>query len=309
MGLAPVVVPTEHGSASSASAGAGARSAGRNAPRRRYPPVVYDILVDYYEKKTKYPTREQYEQLAATIRNIPGCEDYTAERASHYFAGRRQSKGETTRNRRKETKAASSSAQIPNHASIVAKLDVLLKETPEPSMELAQIWARSLSNGVVPEDILTYADLRRIQRNHMNSASLPRVPPTSSQLPTPESSTSPEPHSTPTSPVVETSWGKVESEDEILDELQDDDYEDETASAEKYDPRCLLVAEEFTKAFGLPTRDMGEGTDMPKTFADLTKWFREQSAATSLLDTLGKPSSRQQPAPSRSSSTATGSLS
>ncbi|KAL7277350.1 hypothetical protein ACG7TL_009209 [Trametes sanguinea] len=238
---------------------------GRYAQRRRYPSAAYDLLIEFYDNHpTKYPKKDELELLAARIRALPRCEDYTAEKASTYIAGRRQNKGDAVRGRGPKA-SASSSAQIlypslANHASVVAKLDVLLNETPEPSAELARIWANRLGRGVAPEDILTYADLKRIQRDHgnsagpprqrdhSNSAGLPRVPTASSQLPTPESSTSPEPHSTPTSPVVETSWGKVDSEDEVKDELQDDEideYEEEIASPEQYDPRCVLVAEEF----------------------------------------------------------------
>ncbi|OSD01456.1 hypothetical protein PYCCODRAFT_1436386 [Trametes coccinea BRFM310] len=293
MGPAPLMSPAEQ----SPSA-----RPGRYAQRRRYPSAAYDLLIDFYDNHpTKYPKKYELELLAARIRALPGCEDYTAEKASTYIAGRRQNKGDAVRGRGPKA-AASSSAQIlypslANHASVVAKLDVLLNETPEPSAELARIWANRLGRGVAPEDILTYADLKRIQRRHGNSAGPPRVPVASSQLPTPESSTSPEPHSTPTSPVVETSWGKVDSEDEVKDELQDDEYEEEIASPEQYDPRCVLVAEEFSKALGLPTPNPGDGTSMPKSFADLTKWFREQTAATSLLDTLGKPNSQQQSTP------------
>ncbi|TBU27594.1 hypothetical protein BD311DRAFT_778817 [Dichomitus squalens] len=45
--------------------------------------------------------------------------------------------------------------------SIVSKLDVLLKEDPDPSIEMAEIWAESLGDDVHPEHILTYAFLRR----------------------------------------------------------------------------------------------------------------------------------------------------
>lgn len=44
-----------------------------------------------------------------------------------------------------------------------------------------------------------------------------------SQLPTPDSSISPEPLSTPTSPVVETSWGKPAVKEEFEDELESED--------------------------------------------------------------------------------------
>ncbi len=48
-----------------------------------------------------------------------------------------------------------------------------------------------------------------------------------SQLPTPDSSISPEPLSTPTSPVVETSWGTAEVKEELEDELESEEEEEE----------------------------------------------------------------------------------
>lgn len=48
---------------------------------------------------------------------------------------------------------------------MVAKLGVLLEEEPSPAPEVAATWAEVLAEGVVPEDILTYALLRRVKRD------------------------------------------------------------------------------------------------------------------------------------------------
>ena len=49
----------------------------------------------------------------------------------------------------------------PDATSVVSKLDVLLQDDPDPSPEVAEIWAEGLGDDVVPEHILTYAFLRR----------------------------------------------------------------------------------------------------------------------------------------------------
>ena len=51
-----------------------------------------------------------------------------------------------------------------NH-SVVAKLDVLLEEEPSPTPAVAAVWADVLSEGVLAEDIITYALLRQVKRH------------------------------------------------------------------------------------------------------------------------------------------------
>ena len=53
--------------------------------------------------------------------------------------------------------------------SVVSKLDILLQDDPDPSPEVAEIWAEGLRDDVVPEDILTYAFLRRASLNENSS--------------------------------------------------------------------------------------------------------------------------------------------
>ncbi|KAI0326142.1 hypothetical protein GY45DRAFT_150705 [Cubamyces sp. BRFM 1775] len=204
------------------------------------PFFCYVMRTDYYNNVSKYPTRGEFENLVAQIKTIPGCEDYNADKAYTYFAGKRQAKGDTGGKAKKQGQAKnqpksqqSTSAEIlypslANEKSALAKLDVLLTETPDPTDDIVKIWAARIGKGVWPEDIKTYAALRRAKRPSEDPP--PRAPSTTaSQLPTPESSISPEPHSAPTSPVVESSWGKVEIEEDVKDQLVSDD-EDEPSS-------------------------------------------------------------------------------
>ena len=56
-----------------------------------------------------------------------------------------------------------------DHKSVVAKLNVLLKNKPSPTPKLAAIWANVLAEGVTPADILTYALLRQVKRHMAGS--------------------------------------------------------------------------------------------------------------------------------------------
>ena len=44
---------------------------------------------------------------------------------------------------------------------MVAKLDVLLGEVPDPSLEVAEIWAERLGTGTSAQDIVSYAQARQ----------------------------------------------------------------------------------------------------------------------------------------------------
>ncbi|KAI0366804.1 hypothetical protein BV20DRAFT_981717 [Pilatotrama ljubarskyi] len=303
------IIPTP-----SASLCTGARG-GRNAPRKRYPQEVYDILTDYYNNVTKNPKRYERESLAMRIKCLPGCADYTQEKVQHYFAGKRQAEKHKAQSQAQTQKppvqpGSSTSGHIlypslVNDPSVLPKLDVLLNETPNPSLVVANIWASRLGGGVLMGDIITYAELRRAQERP-ESATRVVVPSSRSQLPTPESSTSPEPHSTPTSPVVETSWGKVEQVDEVKHELESE-YEDDESVEPKFDPgathipdaRLHVIAEELNKALTMPPSPIGEHARPPKTFEDLSQWFKQQHAATAFLESIGRtnPAARKPPLP------------
>ncbi|KAI0350825.1 hypothetical protein OH77DRAFT_1524519 [Trametes cingulata] len=292
----------------SASAGTGART------RKRLAQEAYDILTEYYNTVTKNPKKQQRIELAERVRRIPGCEDYTPDNVLSYFAGKRQGEKRKAQSR---TQAQSSPAQpgassghilyptLVNDPAVLPKLDVLLRETPNPSMVVASIWAGRLGGGVLPRDIMTYADLRRAQELPEDK---PRIPSSRSQLPTPESSTSPEPHSTPTSPVVETTWGKVEPADDVKDELESDNEEDELEPEEtKYQsgaehisgPPLHLIAEELNRALFMPPSPAAEPSRPPKTFKDLSQWFKDQEAPTAFLESIGRlhPTARKPPPP------------
>ncbi|KAI0656894.1 hypothetical protein C8Q70DRAFT_935249 [Cubamyces menziesii] len=160
----------------SASSSAGPRS-GRTGGRRRYPQEAYDILSDYYTNVNKYPTKQELQNLVAQITVIPGCEDYNTDKAYAYFAGKRQQNGDTRAKIKKQGRAQQqpnqpqppTSAEIlyptlVNEMSVLAKLDVLLTETPHPTDDVVKIWATRIGNGVWPEDIKTYAALKRARR-------------------------------------------------------------------------------------------------------------------------------------------------
>ncbi|KAI0720722.1 hypothetical protein C8T65DRAFT_273292 [Cerioporus squamosus] len=165
------------------------------------------------------------------------------------------------------TSAAVLYPRLLKHPSILPAVDACLRDFPDPTPEIAEIIAQQVGRGVKLIDIINYAKCRRAQSGTspppLNTASNPspgsgsvrydqhppasnvahqhasgvqipfqlppfqRTAPPRSQLPTPASSTSPEPRSQPTSPVVESSWGQVEAEEDddedVKDELCSDD--------------------------------------------------------------------------------------
>ncbi|KAI0676501.1 hypothetical protein C8Q78DRAFT_26500 [Trametes maxima] len=165
----------------SATPSAGARpSTGRNAPRKRLPQEAYELLTDYYDNVNQYPQRSECIMLADRIRKMPGCDDYTPDKVKQYFGTKRYTKGNTRA--RTGTKPSGQprdvKPQVAQHQafvnsahilypslasepSILSKLDILLSETPDPTPNVAQIWASRLA--VVAADIITYAELRRAQ--------------------------------------------------------------------------------------------------------------------------------------------------
>ncbi|KAJ8502317.1 hypothetical protein ONZ51_g63 [Trametes cubensis] len=240
------------------------------------------MQTDYYTNVNKYPTKQELQNLVAQITVIPGCEDYNTDKAYAYFAGKRQQNGDTRAKIKKQGRAQQqpnqpqppTSAEIlyptlVNEMSVLAKLDVLLTETPHPTDDVVKIWATRIGNGVWPEDIKTYAALKRARRPSEDAAVQPPRPhamsTTASHLPTPESSISPEPHSTPTSPVVESSWGKVELEEDVKDQLVSDEEDEPSATLTQNEvqpgpqpipgPSLTLIADELRKALYAPPED------------------------------------------------------
>ncbi|KAI0716471.1 hypothetical protein C8Q76DRAFT_692177 [Earliella scabrosa] len=261
----------------SASAGAGpssmvppaesATATPANRNHRRLPPEAYKILRDYFNVN-QYPSRAEKEQLVKRIRGLPGCEDYNLKRLSLYMNQRRQAR----KSSENVPSPSMTSAHIlyPSLARdpvLIEKLEVLLKEHPNPPPEVAAIWATRIGVGVVADDILTYARLQRAQSGsadpnpNINSntnpnpitntnaaASVPSVPrmqlpplppfqreppPRStrprSQLPTPASSTSPEPRS----PVFQTGYrAQVPIPGHAVEEEEDYEMDEEEVKDE-----------------------------------------------------------------------------
>lgn len=145
-------------------------------------------------------------------------------------------------------------------------VDACLTDYPDPTPEMAELIAQQVGHGVKLIDIINYAKCRKAQSgtsppppsNTFNGSQgslrcdppppapnaahqhppgarlqipfeLPpfRRSPPLSQLPTPASSTSPEPRSQPTSPVVESSWGQVSLEEDDDEDVKDELYSDD----------------------------------------------------------------------------------
>ncbi|KAI0631062.1 hypothetical protein C8Q77DRAFT_180994 [Trametes polyzona] len=293
--------------------------------RKRYPQAVYDIFTEYYNNVNPRPSFTECATLADRARRIKGAEDCTADKVQAYF----KTKYKRTRKPGDPPASSGRSAYMPHQInapqsasdilyptlltdpSILANIRVLLHETPKPKADVAKIWASRLGRGVYYKDIITYAKLRLAREEPGNpTMRLHTSPP--SQLPTPESSTSPEPRSTPTSPVVETSWGKTESDEDVKDELDESDYESEEEEevdeaetkwqppkeeAPVPDPRAALIADALykglTKPPPSPTAPNGRP---PKTIKELCQWFKEQECLSlPNYDAPGKQPAQEAP--------------
>lgn len=154
------------------------------------------------------------------------------------------------------------------HPSIMPAVEACVRDFPDPTPEIAEMIAQRVGHGVKFIDIIDYAKCRRAQSatsppppstSNPSAGSLgcdqhppaPNVahqrppgvqipfelPPFRrsaplSQLPTPASSTSPEPRSQPTSPVVESSWGQAAVEDDEDEDIKDELYSDDEEAGE-----------------------------------------------------------------------------
>ncbi|KAI0819404.1 hypothetical protein BC628DRAFT_1423810 [Trametes gibbosa] len=298
LGAVPAPESPSSSSTNPPSALTGAWASRTGAPRKRCPQAVYDILSAYFYDVNQYPTKEERIKLAEQVSRIRGAEDYTQEKVQHYFMGKRQSNAAKASRKAAQSQAASqahspapppgppSSAHIlyPSLASdpsVIPKLDVLLRDTPEPSPTVLKIWAGKLGQGVLTEDITTYAELRRAERRP--GKVYVRSP---SQLPTPESSTSPEPLVSPTSP------SDFESDSE---EVKPKLVPPSEKIVPRTDPRIVLIANELHEALSTPPSPPREGETPPKSFAELSRWFQAQKPEVASVESHGKPRTRQWP--------------
>ncbi|PIL23511.1 hypothetical protein GSI_14823 [Ganoderma sinense ZZ0214-1] len=313
-------------------------SAATNTTRhhcQRRPKQAYDILGDFYHNVSDHPSKRQRLELAERVRRIPGCEDYTSTNVSGYFSRKRQTARASDEARRhpgspalptsKESPAQILYPSLTKGPRVIPLLEVLLSEDPNPSDEIATIWAERLGYQAKAKDILTFARLRSARKPHSppplpssfsTMPPLPRLPPFSaprtqaSHLPTP--STSPEPASLPTSPVVGNTGiidriAAASSMREEEDELDsDEDMElDSDSDSEVEVPLSAVVAHTPTvlpshvqhdlvtslqKVFSQPRPPPGENdATTPRSFAQLSRWIGGQDqTATALLDEIEK---------------------
>ncbi|KAI1788635.1 hypothetical protein LXA43DRAFT_629936 [Ganoderma leucocontextum] len=308
---------------------AGTSASATTNNKKRRPQAAYDILGAFYRDVTDRPTKQERLKLAEQVRGIPGCEDYKSTDVSGYFSRKRKADARASNQPELATPpVAMTKAKIlyPSLArgpKSLQRLEVLLGDDPDPSAEIAAIWAERIGYNAKAKDILTYARLRRAQKVHAplspsspvsTMPALPRLPPFSaprtqaSHLPTP--SISPEPASLPTSPVVEspgisgriTATISVKEEEDELESDEDMDLEDSDSEIEV--PLSTMVAHASTalqsrvqndvvtslqKAFLQPRSPLENDASAPRSFAQFSRWIGGQDqAATALLDEISK---------------------
>ncbi|KAI0739050.1 hypothetical protein C8Q80DRAFT_1275233 [Daedaleopsis nitida] len=143
--------------------------------KRRLPEEAYYMLREFYINVTAYPKKPDRIQLAERIRQLPGCDDYTEQQVAQYFAGRRQGDRGRTQQAASRVGGSLTSAHIlypslVRDPKILKMLDVLLLEMPEPTLDVAVIWAERIGWGAKAADIVTYANLRHAQKGQALAA-------------------------------------------------------------------------------------------------------------------------------------------
>ncbi|KAH9938823.1 uncharacterized protein BXZ73DRAFT_99884 [Epithele typhae] len=85
-------------------------ASGRNANNSHWPRAAYDVLGDFFEHTTAYPSRAQKATLARTVARLPGCSGFGVAHAQKYFkhkrkdAHRREARGPGVPRRRRQTR-------------------------------------------------------------------------------------------------------------------------------------------------------------------------------------------------------------
>ncbi|RPD60307.1 hypothetical protein L226DRAFT_539762 [Lentinus tigrinus ALCF2SS1-7] len=274
----------------------GAYESRPRAARIHLPQEAYDILNDYFYKVSEWPDEPTRIALAERVRQISGCGHYTAVHVYRYFGNMRFKTGSTSVNpapRKVRTTIKEGVDSVEN------KLDVLLRENPNPSRRVAEIWAEKLGDGATPEYILTYAFLwaSRIASSSSSSGTTEESDhgPQPAQLPTPDPSQSPELRS-PVSPpapqaipqAAQPPMQPIFYETQALDlshaPLGNSDVEPKTVlphdsgtpSVSREDEVEAELREGLEHALG---RGTSSSEDIPKTFSALAAWTQDMTGS------------------------------
>ncbi|KAH9941608.1 uncharacterized protein BXZ73DRAFT_97998 [Epithele typhae] len=354
MAPAPAPAPSTSTSTSTSTptAGPSGPTTAHDPPRDRLPKEAYSLLQRYYHTVSQYPASDEVERLSAQIRAMPGGERCTPERVSKYFFHKRYNMASKAHAGHQhehhpapdapalvpqpQVKAEKGTRQKRNTVGTLGRttvgilypslkdkrarssVNVLLREVPDPELELAQIWAERIGYGAKGEDIVTYARHLRaaqaqqahqvrsepyqqprsmqsgIMQNQMPQMTLKPFHATSPSLggphpPTPETSTSPEPQTQPPSPIFDNVHPKKEEDDE-----EDELYSDEET---EYQPSPVVPSkppkQEYSYTFpsGEHLRKLADDVHaalsqptrpregaQPKTFAEMGEWLKQQAA-------------------------------
>ncbi|KAM5535320.1 hypothetical protein V8D89_011005 [Ganoderma adspersum] len=130
---------------------------------------------DYFLHESQWPDRLERVKLAHRVNAVLRCYCYSSQHVYMHFAHLRGREKRFSEGCRPGSPSLDPDPQrkgadmrmggTTRKHSVVAKLDVLLEEEPSPTPEVAAIWADVLAQGVLAEDILTYALLRQVKRH------------------------------------------------------------------------------------------------------------------------------------------------
>jgi len=175
--------------------------------KKRITPEASKHLTEFWSKVSKSPSPEQLAQLAAQICAMPNCEHYTTEKVKKWFQRRPKDNSELV------------SFLYPSFTpDVLDKLVALYKSDSEPTEKTVEIWAQILEEryGANPKDVNRWIALRQqrqqktkkeresnreirkqkkpnIVEEQPENADAGRSTQSLPQLPTPETTASPEP--------------------------------------------------------------------------------------------------------------------
>ncbi|KAK7695943.1 hypothetical protein QCA50_000582 [Cerrena zonata] len=244
-------------------------------PQQRLPPAARKILTDFCENVTPQPSMVQRLELVKAIHEIPGCDWYTKDSISRFFYNHHK----TLNKVKNEPLVNVQQTLFPSfRLQDFHALEGLIQEDPNPTQEMMIVWAGSLSinPGELGRWVIWYKDRTNRKINTISqpaTAPLPSqtslerpfleagpssissrvLPPiitsalplgrSTSHLPTPQSTVSPEPPPRPMPAVVRQIPDSIRRARALADVLKDTPATD--ASSERV-PRTV---EEFNTMF------------------------------------------------------------
>ncbi|KAG7091237.1 hypothetical protein E1B28_010288 [Marasmius oreades] len=123
-----------------------------------------NLLLDiFYTKNVTNPTRLQREELIQQVQALPKCEHFCMKNLDKWFQYQRQKQ-----KKRKNTDDPAATSSL--SAEAIASLKTLHQGTPQPSLEIINLWVDFIHTKYQarPEDVRTWLDNQRRQMDELS---------------------------------------------------------------------------------------------------------------------------------------------